>query len=463
MPSSIKPDRPIRRIETTPDTLLDRGGLVFFNRYLFTCGILGILADRFAFLRKSAKGLDLWRIFQQLLCFFFDGSSLHLARFDELKQDTGYAAALETKPDKLASSHQIKRFFNACGVCCWPLFRLVLQRLFQWRLQKELPEVIVICLDTMSMDNDQAEKRDGCAPTYKKVKGFHPLHLIWNGFIVNALFRRGNANANTSQQVIAELRRTVEGIRTNYRRDVTIIVRVDAGFFDQDFFAACNDLGIGFVATGKLYDFVKEHVKDQSAERWSQYHHKKQTWDFVEFGYRCANWKPFYRAFYTVPRANDAGQIQFEFVRPENVILTNLGVNPKVLANLSPEKQAHWLKPETIIACHHQRGGDELPHRALKDFGTEALPFEHFHPNAAFYYIMLIAFFLYEAFKRDVLDGALPITAYPTTVRRLAVDFAAKITSEARQFILKITRAIRDRLKIDLLWQRCQNPTPIRC
>ena len=415
MSAPIRPDCPIKRIETTSDTLIDRGGLIFFSRYLFSCGILAILAGRFAFLRKSAKGLAIWRIFQQLLCFFFDGSSLHLTRFDELKQDAGYAAALETQPAQLASSHQIKRFFNSCGICCWPLFRWVLLRLFYWRLQQDRPELIVICLDTMSMDNDQAEKRDGCGVTYKQVKGFHPLHFIWNGFIVNALFRRGDANDNTGKQVLAELRRVVEGIRANYRADVTIIVRVDAGFFDQEFFAACDELGIGFVASGKVYDFVKKQVEGQPTNLWKQYARHKQIWDYVEFGYRCAAWSRFYRAFYTVPRADETGQIQFEFVRPENVILTNLGVNPNVLRHLNPEQRQQWIQPQTIIACHHQRGGDELPHRALKDFGTEALPFEHFHLNAAFYYVMLIAFFLYEAFKRDALKDILPVTAYPTT------------------------------------------------
>ena len=437
--------------------------ITLFNRYLFTCGILGILANLFGFLRKSAKGLDIWQIFQQLLCFFFDGSSFHLTRFDELKRDAGYAAALETTPNKLASSHQIKRFFKSCGICCWALFRLVLLRLFFWRLKRDLPQVIVICLDTMVMDNDEAEKRQGCRPTYKKVKGFHPLHFIWNGFIINALFRRGNANNNTGKQVIAELRRVVEGIRANYSRDVTIIVRLDAGFFDKDFFAACDDLGIGFVATGKLYDFVKKQVEGQPAAQWAQYQHKKQVWDYLEFGYRCDSWSKFYRAFYTVPRADASGQIQFDFARPENIILTNLGVNPKALMHLSTAEREHWCLPKTIIACHHQRGADELPHRALKDFATESLPFERFHPNASFYYVMLIAFFMYEAFKRDVLKDVLPIESYPTTVRRLAVDFAAKVTYESRQFILKVTQAVRDRLKLDLLWQRCQNPIPIRC
>jgi len=33
-----------------------------------------------------------------------------------------------------------------------------------------------------------------------------------------------------------------------------IIVRLDAGFFDEKNFALFDDLGIGFLATGKIYD-----------------------------------------------------------------------------------------------------------------------------------------------------------------------------------------------------------------
>jgi citrate lyase alpha subunit len=34
---------------------------------------------------------------------------------------------------------------------------------------------------------------------------------------------------------------------------------------------------------------------------------------------------------------------------------------------MTPELQEYWLEDETIIFHHHQRGADELPHRALKE------------------------------------------------------------------------------------------------
>ena len=142
-----------------------------------------------------------------------------------------------------------------------------------------------------------------------------------------------------------------------------------------------------------------------------------------------------------------------EFERHENVILTNIGVKDKVLQHLTPEEKEQWLKPEFVIASHHARGADELPHRALKDFGTESFPFLRFFPNAAFYYIMLIAFFVFEAFKRDVLTGVLPATCYASRVRRLLFDTAAKIVSKSRKLILKIFEATLKRLEFLRLWE----------
>ena len=49
---------------------------------------------------------------------------------------------------------------------------------------------------TLMLDNDDALKRHGVQPTYKKVKGFHPLQLNWGRFFVDAVFRGGKKHSN---------------------------------------------------------------------------------------------------------------------------------------------------------------------------------------------------------------------------------------------------------------------------
>ena len=74
---------------------------------------------------------------------------------------------------------------------------------------------------------------------------------------------------------------------------------------------------------------------------------------------------------------------------------------------------------------------------------------------------MLIAFFLFETFKEDVLHEVIPITSYATTVRRQVIDIAAKIVKTGRTITLKVSQAIMDRLQLTVLWQKCQNPPPM--
>lgn len=94
-----------------------------------------------------------------------------MSGFDRRKRVSGYAGHLENKPAQMASSHQMKRFFEKPGPLGNRLYRLVLLQLFIWRLKVEQPVVIKLFVDSMVWDNDHADRRQGVEPTYKKVKG----------------------------------------------------------------------------------------------------------------------------------------------------------------------------------------------------------------------------------------------------------------------------------------------------
>jgi len=459
--SKFTPSQRVSKVEATDDTLTGRGGLVLFCRYLESIGIYQLLVDSFGGQRISSKGVPIWKLFKQVFCFFLDGTSRHLVRFDQLKNDGGYAGAIEETLEEMASSHAVKRFFKSFRWIAGRLFREILHRLFIWRLQIEQPSVIELTIDTMVMDNDEALKRHAVQPTYKKVKGFQPLQIIWNTRVVDAIFRGGKKSGNHAETAVNMVRNLVEYIRKHYRPDVTIILRTDAGFYDGDNFEAFDAMGIGFIATGKMYDGVKEQASGADERYWSQSDNGRQAWGYLEFGYRGDSWKRFWRAFYTRP-LYEGEQRLLDFARPDNVILTNLGVNPEALNHLSRSQRERCLEPENIIASHHMRGADELPHRGLKDFGFEQLPFKRFGPNSALYYCMLIGFFLFETYKQDVLSEVIPISSYATTVRRIAVDFAAKIVKTGGRVCLKVPRTIMQALKFDVLWERCHNSVPIR-
>ena len=450
----------INKIGVTDDTLSGRGGMALFVKYLSSVEIYPLLQSFFGDIRKNNKGLAVWNMFKQIFCWFYDGTSRHLNYFDQLKGDEGYASIIENDHDEMASSHQMKRFFKSFSWVCGGVFRKILRKMFIWRLRIEKPDVIDLTIDTMVMDNDEAHKREGVQPTYKNKKGFQPLQIIWRNKIVDAIFRGGKKHSNYGNTVVNMVTGLVKEVRKEYSETVTIILRMDSGFFDEKNLLALDKLGIGFICTGKMYKGVKEHVGAQTEREWERYYNGHKEWEYMEFGYRCESWNKFYRAIYTRV-SSDQKQRLLDFARPDNVIVTNIGVNPTVLINCSTREQRRLIKAETIIEGHHMRGADELPHRGLKDFGFEELPFKRFAPNSAAYYCMLISFFLFETYKEDVLKEVMSIGSYATTVRRRALDFAAKVISTGGEIILKVTKALMDNLRFDILWQQSQDPIPI--
>src|SRR5229473_3208239 len=393
----------ISKVEITNDTLTSRGGMALFVKYLQAIDIFALLLGKFGSLKKSSKGVTLKNLFLQVLCFFFDGTSRHMNYFDQLQEDTGYAAVLEVPEAQMASSHAMKRFFGTFGVFAAEAFRWVLKQLFVWRLKLNGPKVVELTVDTMVMDNDEALKREGCDPTYKKVKGFQPLHLIWEGKIVDAIFRRGKRHSNYGHDVEKMVRGIVKLIRTRYDASVSIIVRLDAGFFDAKNFALFDDLGIGFLATGKVYDAIKEKVQAIPKKKWKEYENERQVWSYARFSYQCESWKKAYRALYTRPQYEDQQRL-LEFARPDNIILTNLVSGEPLLERMPRAVREYWEEDTSLIYHHHQRGADELPHRGLKEFGSEQIPFKRFAANQAYYYLMLVSFFLFQTFKEDNLQ-----------------------------------------------------------
>ena len=444
-------------IAVTRDTITGRGGLALFVRYLRGIKIEPHLERLFGSLRKSRKGPPVGEIFKQLICFFVDGTSRHVVHFDRIAQDGGYAAAIETAPESMISSHALKRFLRSLW---WPrifLFRRLLQKLFLWRLQLARPSLIILGLDMMILDNDEAPGRHGVEPTYKKVKGFGALQLSWGRFIVDSVFRGGSKHSNHEETAAQMIRHVVRQIRKHYRADVPIVLRFDSGFFDQDLFGLFEDLGIGYIGAGKLYDDVKHFVSASDTPAWGSYHNGRQIWDFVEFGDRRGSWDRFRRALYLRPRYEERQQL-LDFARPETLIYTNLGMGEAIDSLVENAGRKDLLEPAGIIETYHDRGADELVFRALKDFASETLPFKRFNQNAAWYYTLLLSFFLFESFKEDVGRPVVALTAYPTTVRRVLIDFAAKIVSHAGKIVLKVTRACWEALRFRDLWMRSGEP-----
>lgn len=457
-----KKELQISEVEKTSERLTGRAGLALFVAYLHSIEIFPLIDRFFGTIRKSKKGLEVFELFKQVLCFMADGTSRHLTYFDHLAKDQGYAGSIETEIKEMASSHRIKRFFKAFAWTRVYLFRRLLQTLFIWRLKIKNPKVIELGIDTMVMDNDDAKCRHGVKPTYKKKKGFQPLQINWGRLFVDAVFRGGDKHSNHGDTVENMIRHIVVKIRNKYRADVPIIIRMDRGFFDQKIFSLCEKLNIGYVCGGKLYKDKHAMVEASGDKCWNQFERsdKKDIWEYMEFGSRRGNWKKFRRAFYC-RLINNGKQLYLPGCRPDTVIITNLGQVQQIDELLKQAGAEYSLQPQAIVACYHERGSDELANRALKDFGHEQLPFKRFAPNAAWYYTMLVGHFLFESFKEDVATPVISVGAYENTVRRKLIDIAGKIVSHSEKITLKVAEACFEHLGLIELFDSCKKAPAI--
>lgn len=455
----------ITKIGITNDKISARGGLPLFLRYTEQIGLFKLISGIvLPLIFKNNKGLGLQQFVKQIIAFFIDGTNMSISNFDRLKKDEGYAAMMECKADQLASSHQIKRYFAKLGVITNLVFNKILNELFIWRLHIVKPRIIKLGIDTMVLDNDDAKKREGNEVTYKRKKGFQPLHISWDSFLVDVMFRKGSAHSNHGTDYIDRVCSIVNLIRARYSPDVPILICGDSGFADQKAYQVFEQkLQIHYITTGKIYGDVKEYIEQLPDDSFGEIKKGKIVWHYIEFGNKLKSWSTFRRCIFTRLYRDENGQFVMNFGKPNNIIYTNIGQCPVADLRLRAAGGDEYFKAETIVKESHDRGADELIHRSIKELATkEQLPFKSMGMNRAYYFMLVITHFLFEAYKQDVTAQVIPIASYPNTFRRILIDFAVKITSRSRSIILNVTKTVYQTINIEELWKLCQSPPKIQ-
>lgn len=205
-----------------------RAGLAPLSDYVRRSGVPAALS-RMSPVRKSAKGVADHLVYQQIPVNFMDGTSPSLTHFDELAGDHAYLHCLGLDPRQAVSSHSVKRFVAGMTGCAARRLRRVLMETFRGTPYRQKPAQVVLDVDTVVYDNDTALVREGCSPTYKKVKGFQPLMIKWDGIVVWSEFREGKVHSNHGTSVVHALKVLAKMIR-EVLGDVRIIVTLDKDF-----------------------------------------------------------------------------------------------------------------------------------------------------------------------------------------------------------------------------------------
>lgn len=432
----------IRKVETTNECLSSRSGLAPYVNFLNGNGIASELQETLSHLRQSSKGIKLSDAFFQLLLFFADGTYSCLEGFDKLKDNESWQKL--HGGDKTLNTGQLKRLLTKITPTEINLLRPIIRQVFLSALRASNPKKVVLFLDSCVYDNDGSKCRGGVKPTYKRKKGYHPVNLIWHGLYVDTVFQRGDYSTNHDGVAIKMLEETIPLIRQELGEDIQIIVRMDGGYYDQKIFTACDKLSINFVCAGKRYR-DHQYLEQRALESFDGvFRNNNSQWHFCRFQERRATWteKMEYRSlFLRATEENGEALLGLD----SRIILTNLD-----------EKEC---SDEQIIKYDHSRGMDELTHRAAKEFCDEKMPCLDYCANAFWYTLSIIAFNLFQIFKRNI--ACFPYNAYPNTVRRKLFDLAGKIVGGGRSLKLKISKWKMKELKFQNIWQRSLIPWPI--
>ena len=455
----------VTKIGITKDKISSRGGITLFLKYVEHAQVYGLIGHCInGLIKKISRGLQLNEFIIQIMAFIIDGTNMSMKRFDELKKDTGYITSLELKESQMASSHAMKRFFKKLSIINDLIFNKILHELFVWRLKISNQEIIILGIDTMVLDNDDAPKREGCEVTYKKKKGFQPLHICWGKYLIDVVFRKGSAHSNHGTDFTDRVAAVVNLIRKRYNSDVAIILCADSGFFDQKAMAYFEkELKIHYIITGKMYQDVKDDLSKSDEQSYKEIRKNKAVWKYIEIGHKLKSWDKYRRCIVTKLFTDEKGQFLLDFSRPDTILYTNIGICPDADQRLTSCGGEQYFNADTIIETAHQRGADELIHRSIKELAVkEQLPFEKFGMNRAYYFFLVFTHFLQEAYKNDVCKDVLPVSSYPNTFRRVMIDFAAKFTIKSRNLILNVSKGIYDQINLSKIWNLCHTPIKIQ-
>jgi hypothetical protein len=227
--------------------------------------------------------------------------------------------------------------------------------------------VVIINLNVMAMDNDEALQREDASPTYKIVKGVASLEMVWDPVIVDAVFRAGHHHRKHKDSTEKMVRWVVQLIRRRYWPTVPIVIRQAPGFFDQKLLDLYEALGVAYLSGGKLHKSIKKFVAKYESEVRQTNIKGEPEWSYVEFGDRRKAWERFLHAVFCHTSYTDR-LILLDLGGPYTMVYTNLDMGSPVDRVLLDAGAGHLFEARGKIGNYHGRGSDKVVRWAQKDF-----------------------------------------------------------------------------------------------
>ncbi len=108
----LKFNEKISGVEKTNLKLTGRAGLAAVSDYIRNNSWLMRDLEKMDSIKGCKKGTSVHSMIIQIICYFFDGTSLNLSRFDELKNDPAYPPLIGVKENNLCSTSAVKRLLR---------------------------------------------------------------------------------------------------------------------------------------------------------------------------------------------------------------------------------------------------------------------------------------------------------------------------------------------------------------
>jgi len=303
-----------------------------------------------------------------------------------------------------------------------PTLPTELRMLNQEIIRPGLPSDLILDLDSSveTVYGDQEGAAKGTNPHKPGRKSYHPL-LAFEGqtrLNLNAVLRPGNTHSSTD--AAAFLKQTFDLLGD---RNVKY-ARFDKGFGGEDFYSSWESKGIGYVGKLKWTQRLANEV--QACRYWTRYVDEDWIIEGITLIYRATSWKKARRVA-IIRKAqifeDGQGRIVFDSDWQYEAIVTNL----------------EWESLDLWRFYNQRCCMENYIKEAKRGFSIDRIATGDFKANELDLLIKLLAYNLFERFKRDCCE---PVhVGY--TIARFRLEFfhcAATIIRHSRSVILKLMK-----------------------
>ncbi|AGA59499.1 transposase family protein [Thermobacillus composti KWC4] len=312
--------------------------------------------------------------------------------------------------------------------------RSELRTLNQTVIQPCLPSALILDLDSTveTVYGDQVGAAKGTNPHKPGRKSYHPL-LAFEGqsrLCLNAVLRSGNTHASTdAASFLNETFELLGGRSVKY-------ARFDKGFGGEEFYSLWEGKKIGYV--GKLKWTQRLAAQVAACRYWKRFVDEDWIIEGITLIYKATSWKkPRRVAIIRKAQVIDDGQTRLVFDTDwqYEAIVTNLD----------------W-EPIDLWRFYNQRCCMENYIKEAKNgFSIDRIATSDFQANEIDLLIKLLAYNLFERFKRDCCE---PVhQGY--TIARFRLEFfhcAATLIRHSRNVILRLAKDFANRH----VWKRIE-------